>query len=136
MSIRPDTIDFYLVNVKDLLQVQYQPRLSGTRGIWTNIDIYYTTVSAPNTFIGAKEDLALADDNTLKTIDLVSNAISYPKVVRIIVKAGRNNSSSCAEMKFFSSEATQTTTLADCGFNTSEFNSIVADINTCPHQQR
>jgi hypothetical protein len=121
----PDVIDFYFNNVQNINKLEYLPRSAGNlNGVWTKVDIYYSTLNNPNVFILYQANVILADDNTLKTIDLTANPISNPKWLRIIVQASHGNFSTCREMKFYSSVAVSTTPIADCESPTAEFDNL------------
>lgn len=117
----PDTLDYYFQNVQDVVQLKYLPRPAGSsNGIWTKVDVYYTTNASPSTYVLSKSDVVLVNDATEKTIDLTATPINNPRIVRIIVKAGVGNFSSCAEMKFFSTVA-QPAASTECTLPTAEF---------------
>ncbi len=99
----PDELTFYFRSgVKNIKNIVYTPRTSGTNGIWTNVSVYYSTQSAPNTFISLRENLTWSANSQDKEINL-TNAVANPYAIKFKVSAGVGDLSSCAEMKFYSS---------------------------------
>lgn len=127
----PDVLDFYFANIQNVNKIEYVPRTSGTDGIWTSIDIQYSTQAAPGTFITIQSGLVWANDNTTKIIDLSANPINNPKIIRLKVNAGNANLSSAAEIKFYSTTAASTTPVSDCSLLTGEFDNQV-DVKVLP----
>lgn len=122
----PDVIDFYFANVQDVVKIEYVPRTSGTNGIWTKIDVEYSTQNAPNTFTIVQSGITFANDSSVKTIDLSGQPLTNLRTLRIRVVAGVNNYSSAAEVKFYSNTAQNTNPITDCTFQTSEFNALTS----------
>ncbi|WP_082377066.1 M60 family metallopeptidase [Chryseobacterium indologenes] len=120
----PDVIDFYFANVQDVVKIEYVPRTSGTNGIWTKIDVEYSTQNAPNTFTAVQSGIIFANNSSVKTIDLSGQPLTNLRTVRIRVVAGVNNYSSAAEVKFYSSVAQNTNPIIDCTLQTDEFNAL------------
>ncbi|EJL74221.1 M60 family metallopeptidase [Chryseobacterium populi] len=120
----PDVIDFYFANVQDVVKIEYVPRTSGTNGIWTKIDVEYSTQSAPDTFNTVQSGIILANNASVKTIDLSGQPLTNLRAVRIRVVAGVNNYSSAAEIKFYSTAAQNTNPITDCTIQTDEFNAL------------
>ncbi|MEY8760065.1 M60 family metallopeptidase [Chryseobacterium tongliaoense] len=120
----PDVIDFYFANIQDIVKIEYIPRTSGSNGIWTNIDVEYSTLSTPNTFNAVQSNIAFANNSSVKTVDLSALPLTNLKAVRIRVNAGVNNYSSAAEIKFYSSVAQNVNPITDCTIPTNEFNAL------------
>ncbi|RYZ97817.1 MAG: hypothetical protein EOP47_20820, partial [Sphingobacteriaceae bacterium] len=100
----PDTVDFYFYNVKSINELRYMPRPAGTNGIWQSVDVYYTTIDDPQTFIKKGATQSWANDNTLKTFNFAASPIAKPAIIRLVISNATDNFSSCAEIKFYSSE--------------------------------
>ncbi|MDQ8005607.1 MAG: M60 family metallopeptidase [Pedobacter sp.] len=107
----PDTVDFYFYGAKSINEIQYTPRTGGGNGVWLNVEIYHATVDNPTNFI-LGHTLNWANNGNVKTVTYAT-AIQKPAVIRFVVKSAVGNFSSCAEMKFFSSE-TGTLTNTEC----------------------
>lgn len=120
----PDVIDFYFANVQDIVKIEYVPRTSGSNGIWTNIDIEYSTLSNPNTFNTVQSNIVFANNSSVKTVDLSTLPLTNLKAVRIRVNAGVGNYSSAAEIRFYSSVAQNANPITDCTIPTNEFNAL------------
>jgi len=117
----PDELQFYFTsNITSIKKLVYTPRQSGgTNGMWTKINISYSTQAAPNTFIPVTTDLIWAATIQDKEV-IFPTAIQNPYSIKIYVNAAVGNFSSCAEMKFFSETQPITSDGADCTINTSE----------------
>lgn len=99
----PDALHFYFrPQVSNINKIIYTPRQSGTNGIWTNVSVYYSTQSDPTNFVLISANLTWQNNNTDKIIDLAP-AIQNPYAIKFVVNQGSGNYSSCAEMKFYSS---------------------------------
>lgn len=127
----PDILDFYFTNIQNVIKIEYIPRTSGSGGIWTSIDIQYSTQSAPNTFITLQTGTVWANDTATKIIDLAASPINNPKIIRLKVNAGNGQLSSAAEIKFYSAAAANTNPVADCVLPTSEFDNLT-DVKVLP----
>lgn len=126
----PDQLDFHFSKrVKSISQLIYQPRQSGTNGIWTSVKIKYSNQSNPTVFADATGTISWNADNTAKTINL-TNTIVNPAIIRIEVLNAENNFSSCAEMEFYSTEQLEPV-LSECLLSTGEFSGY-ADILVQP----
>lgn len=129
----PDTVDFYFYNVKSINEIKYTPRPSGPNGIWKQVEVYHTTVDAPNNFI-KDYDFNWAENSSVKTVTYPGNGIVKPFIVRFIVKsAGGNNYSSCAEMNFLSAETGVLNPSMACdmtGVNLSAYKDVKVTPNT------
>lgn len=101
----PDTLDFYFTSrVHSISRIVYTPRQSGYNGIWTNVNIFYSTQNDPDHFFEVQEGtISWEPDDQDKTIDLL-DIINTPAIVRFVVNMGYNNYSSCAEMRFYSQD--------------------------------
>jgi len=99
----PDTVDFVFTNAKSINQIVYYPRQTGTNGMWSNVEVYHSTLDDPSNFV-KDYTLTWPINTTAKTINFDGIGIVRPYIIRFVVKAGVGNYSSCAEMKFFSSE--------------------------------
>lgn len=115
----PDELNFYLTTTsRPIKQIVYTPRQSGLNGMWTNVDVLYSTFDNSEIFIEIATDLAWEADALEKVIDLAV-PLSNVAVIRFVVNAGYNNFSSCAEMTF-NSEEPPLQNDADCEISTSE----------------
>ncbi|KUJ53069.1 M60 family metallopeptidase [Chryseobacterium sp. JAH] len=117
----PDELKFYFTtNVTSIKKLVYTPRQSGgTNGIWTNVNISYSTQTAPNTFTLVSSNLIWAS-NTLDKEVVFPTAIQNPYIIKISVNSGVGNFSSGAEIKFFSETQPVISDGTDCTINTSE----------------
>ncbi len=127
----PDQLDFsFSDRVKSIKSLVYNPRITGTNGNWTNVDIYYSTKDAPTNFIKINSASIVWDATaTAKRIDLDKEIIN-PAVIRVKVNGGVGNFSSCAEMEFISNQPAKAIT-SECDFPTSEF-AAYNDIKVSP----
>ncbi len=115
----PDTLDFYFTaQAQSIKKIVYIPRQSQLNGVWTNVDVYYSTQNQPDNFLTLASNLNWAADNANKTIDL-PNAIQNVAIIKFAVNAGYANFSSCAEMQFFS-ETPYANSNIDCTIPTTE----------------
>jgi hypothetical protein len=114
LNAMPDTVDFYFVGVKSINKVDYTPRLSGTNGIWTTVDVYYATADAPSVFVNKRSNISWAQTSAVKTIDLTASPIVKPYIVRFVIRAAGGNLSSCAEINFSSAETGASVQAIDC----------------------
>lgn len=128
----PDQLDFrFSPKVKSIKALTYYPRMTGLNGIWTNIDIYYSTQANPNNFVKVNTNpITWVATNTSKRYDF-PNTIQNPAIIRVKINAGYANFSSCAEMEFFSDEQMSSTT-TECTLPTAEFNNV-NDISIKPN---
>jgi hypothetical protein len=118
----PDQLDFMFSDkVKSLKSLIYYPRNSGTNGIWTNVEVYYSTKDVPNDFkLITKTPLTWAGDSTPKKLNFDSEIIN-PSTVRIKINSALGDFSSAAEVEFFSSEEIINVTGSECNLPTDEF---------------
>lgn len=125
----PDQLDFTVATkAKSVSSITYVPRTTARNGIWTNVDIYYSTRENPDTFVKINQTpIVWAADNTEKQY-VFPQKVDNPYKIRVNVNAGVGNFSSCAEMKIFSSEALAT---SSCGLDASEFVAL-QDIKVTP----
>ncbi|MDM1062469.1 discoidin domain-containing protein [Empedobacter falsenii] len=117
----PDQLDFSFNNqVKSIKSLAYFPRQTGTNGIWTNVEILYSTKDDPTNFKTATTStITWAGDSTSKKFDFDKEIIN-PAVIRIKVNAALGNFSSAAEVEFYSSD--QIAPIAsECVIQTNEF---------------
>ncbi|MNJ85552.1 F5/8 type C domain protein [compost metagenome] len=115
----PDELKFYFSSqVSSVKRIIYTPRQSGTNGIWTSVNVYYSTQSNPNTFTLVSGNLSWALDNQAKQIDFAT-AIPNPYIIKFEVNAGGGNLSSCAEMRFYSENQPTINDGVDCTIPTS-----------------
>lgn len=121
----PDVVTFtFSDRVQSLGKFVYTPRQQGTNGIWTNIDIYYSTKEAPANFIKINDaPIAWALNNTVKTYQFPSE-IANVKQIRVNVNAGGGSFSGGAEAEFFSSKALAPVP-TDCPLPTEDLNSAM-----------
>ncbi len=100
----PDMLLFYFSSqVNSINTIIYTPRQNGTNGIWTNVNVSYSTQANPANFISISTNLVWQANNQDKIIHL-SSAIQNPYAIKFEVNQGAGNFSSCAEMKFFSDD--------------------------------
>ena len=127
----PDQLDFTFSNqVKSIKSLIYFPRQSGTNGIWTNVEILYSTKDAPTVFKTATTTpLAWAGDNTSKKFDFDKEIID-PAIIRIKVNTALGNFSSAAEVEFYSSNELEPIK-SECVIATDEFSNY-KDIKIAP----
>ncbi len=110
----PDTVDFYFNGAKSINKIDYTPRQSGINGIWTSLDVYYTTIDAPGVFVSKLKNINWAQTSTVKTIDMMASPIVKPYIVRIVIRAAGGNFSSCNEINFSSAEVGTIANAVDC----------------------
>jgi len=96
----PDTLDFNFVEVSRIDTMIYYPRQIGTNGYFGNSEIWYSTASNPTTFSKLMDKDFGMIGTTTKVALKGADGILNPAVVRVIVKTGKNNFASCAEMEF------------------------------------
>lgn len=127
----PDQLDFSFSNqVKSIKSLVYYPRQSGPNGIWTNVEVLYSTKDDPTNFKTATATpLAWAADATSKKFEF-DNEIINPAVISIKVNAGAGNFSSAAEVEFYSSNELEAVA-AECVIPTDEFTNF-KDTKTTP----
>lgn len=104
----PDTLNFYFNSIPSINKIEYTPRQSGTNGIWKQLDIYYSTRENPTVYIKANTSvITWAVNNGKKTFNF-SQTVIHPYSIRFAVSDasydGVNKNSSCAEIRFYSSE--------------------------------
>jgi len=131
----PDTLTFYFSSrVPAINKLEYTPRLEQLNGIWTKIEIQYTTKTNPGQWLPVSDTAILwAADNTKKAIDL-TNTISDPQAIRFVVLEAYGDFSSCAEMRFWGPEPPKSDGSIDCAIDASSLNApqdikIIPDIN-------
>jgi len=111
----PDTLTFYFSPlVPSVNRMEYTPRQSGLNGVWTRVDILYSTQTNPTHFerlFIKPEDWEL--NNEKKTIDLSFN-LKDPYAIKFAVLAAEGNFSSCAEMRFWGAEPLRPDGSEDC----------------------
>lgn len=97
----PDTLDFNFVQIPRIDSLIYYPRIDNcTNGYFGQTEIWYASNDQPTAFT------KLMDKNfgELPNVSSValngSTGLLNPSTVRLIVKTGKNNFASCAEMKF------------------------------------
>ena len=114
----PDELQFYFTTqVSSIKKIIYTPRQLGSNGIWTNVSVYYSTQSSPNSFILISDSLSWQADNDDKVIEL-PNSIQKPYEVKFVVNEGVEDLSTCAEMRFYSETAAPIISGIDCDFPT------------------
>lgn len=98
----PDEVNFYFSSgTPSINKIIYTPRQSGTNGIWSLVNVSYSTQDNPNDFTVIASNLNWAVNNQNKEINL-SQAIQNPYIVKFEVLEGSGEYSSCAEMRFYS----------------------------------
>lgn len=101
----PDELKFYFSSqVVSINKIVYTPRQSGTNGIWTNISVSYSTQNNPTDFLPLFSNVTWALNNQDKELN-ISPAIQNPFAIKIIINQAGGNFSSCAELKFYSSDS-------------------------------
>lgn len=94
----PINLDFYFEDTDLVSSLIYHPRVSGTNGIFKEVEIWFCTKSQP-------ELIKLMDFNfggsSQATKVFFPTAISNPTQIRIIVKSGVSNLAQCSEMEFY-----------------------------------
>ncbi|MDM1297070.1 discoidin domain-containing protein [Empedobacter falsenii] len=127
----PDQLDFtFSDKVKSIKSFIYYPRQTGTNGIWTNIEVLYSTKDDPTNFKTATATaLTWAGDVTSKKFEFDKEIIN-PAVIRIKVNAGIGDFSSAAEVEFYSSQNVEAIK-SECTISTDEF-SIIKDTKISP----
>lgn len=94
----PVTMTYNFSNVEKISYLIYQPRTSGTNGIFKEFDLYVATESSPTlTKYGTYN---FNGSTSTSQITFTSPLIS-PTTIQFIVKSGVGNFVSCAEMGFF-----------------------------------
>lgn len=115
----PDELKFYFTSqVQSIKKIVYTPRQTQTNGVWTNVNVSYSTQADPTTFIVLESNLIWDLDNAEKEIEFGS-AIPTPYIVKFEVNAGGGDFSSCAEMRFYSETEVQLSDGVDCTITTS-----------------
>ncbi|TVR81861.1 MAG: T9SS C-terminal target domain-containing protein [Saprospirales bacterium] len=117
----PDTLNAYFTDrVKSINRIVYVPRQSGLNGIWTRVDVYYSTRENPEDFFPLEENsFSWTADHEEKVIEL-SESIEQPAVIRFAVNSGFGNYSSCALLQFYSGEEIAPAHGYDCRIPTDE----------------
>jgi len=98
----PDVVQYYFTSqIESIGRIVYTPRQSGTNGVWTTVNVLYSTQSNPTNFILIEGNLVWQSNNQDKEIILPA-AIQNPYCVKFEVNQATGNFSSCAEMRFYS----------------------------------
>lgn len=118
----PDKLTFYFTDkVRSINKIEYVPRNEGLNGVWTKLHIYYTTRSAPDTWIKLSDQVVdWPLDNEPKTFEIPAG-IDDPYSVIFTVNAAGGYHSSCAEMRFYSAEEMLPDGSVDCVIPVNEF---------------
>ena len=120
LNAMPDTIDFYFSGAKSINKIDYTPRQQQLNGVWTTVDVYYSTAAAPDVFISKLSNINWTVTNTVKTIDMTADPIVKPFIVRLVIRTAAGNFSSCAEINFSSAETGTIASTVDCDNPTAE----------------
>ncbi len=120
----PDTLNFiFSSRVNSINKLEYTPRPSGPNGIWTKVDVLYSTKENPDQFILVMKDVEWPVDNDKKTLDFPSTIV-HPATIRIAVNEAYANFSSCAEMRFYGPEPLLPDGSIDCVISTDDINAV------------
>lgn len=96
----PITLTYNFQNTSQLDYIIYYPRPTGANGKFGETEIWYMTAANPGTYTKALDyDFQFTD--TARRIDFPAGLQDVTSV-RVIVKTGKNNFASCAEMEFYS----------------------------------
>lgn len=111
----PDTVDvFFTDRVLSISEIIYLPRTSGLNGVWTDVDVYYSTKEEPQVFKSLPENpFSWPANNDAKAIEL-HVPIENPAVIRFAINSGHGDYSSCAALRFFSDEEILPADDVDC----------------------
>lgn len=95
----PITLTYQLANTDSLDLMEYYPRVVGDNGNFGELEILYSTQNAPDQFTS----LGNYDFNKSSQASSItfSPALVNPSKIKVIVKSGKNNFASCAEIKFY-----------------------------------
>lgn len=117
----PDTLIFYFTrNVQGINKIVYTPRKSGYNGIWTKVDIQYSTRDNPGHFLKLNSDPIIWDlNNEVKTVNL-DFTIENVFAIRFAVNEAYDDFSSCAEMRFFGPQPVLPDGSVDCSLDASD----------------
>lgn len=127
VSAMPDTVDFYFYNVKSINQIKYTPRSDAGNGTWQNLEVYHTTVDAPNTFVKDHAITNWAQSAAVKTINYIGTGVVKPFIIRFVITKAVGNFSSCAEMNFYSSETGDLNPNTECDLSASSLSDLKDD---------
>jgi len=95
----PITLNYNFSGADRIDYIVYTPRTSGDNGLFMEAELWYATTAAPASFTKIR-DFNFYASSTPVTVSLTS-ALINPATFRVVVKSGKNNFASCAEMEFY-----------------------------------
>lgn len=126
----PDTLTFYFSSiVPGINEIKYTPRQSGSNGIWTEVNLLYSTQSDPENYKRLTDSIVVWELNNQEKTIYLNSEIEAPYAIKVVVLEAYNDFSSCAEMRFSGSEPLPTD--ESCTIDVSSFIGT-ADIEIVP----
>lgn len=96
----PVEIAYTLSEASHVDYLIYTPRTSGDNGNFQKIKVEYALATAPSQWITLTET-DLEGSNNVARIEFGENGVDDVLKIRFIIKSGKNNFASCAEMAFY-----------------------------------
>ena len=97
----PITLTYNFENAETMDYLVYNPRISGSNGLFKEFDLYVATESEPT--LKLHKNYNLKGSSTASRIDFVP-ALEKPTQIQFVIKSGSGDNqgfASCAEMEFF-----------------------------------
>lgn len=100
----PITLTYRLKQASHVDYLVYTPRTSGgENGLFGEVEVSYALASSPSKFVSlGTQDFGFSTGAS--TVSFGDEGVDNVSTVRIVVKSGKNNFASCAEMGFFTKD--------------------------------